>query len=261
MGAAKAQLSADGVTSVRGFLGNAETSELRVLVETIYRHMAAADAFPHPQMADHFRAWHGVQLAHMRPFLASRSPLLLTSYDRMVSLISQHARRRFGRNWRFAPELSYFRRHVGMSRKVPWHIDADAAGAGTSRTITIWLPLDRVGESLPSLDVIPGSRARMRNLPLLIEDDYRYRDDAFARAIGAPITPTLEPGDALVFDNFTLHRTQHIEGADILRTSCEFRFQRPLAKLRRVLGALRSRLDLQKRRSSLVGFAGKQSKH
>jgi hypothetical protein len=63
----------------------------------------------------------------------------------------------------------------------------------------------------------------MRRLPLLV-DAARYRDDEFVAAIGSSFTPELNPGDALVFDQFTLHRTQCVASPATVRISCEFRF-------------------------------------
>jgi len=60
----------------------------------------------------------------------------------------------------------------------------------------------------------------MRNVPLLAGKD-KYRDDAFVDTIGVPSTPQLDVGDALIFDQFVLHRTQNAGSADAVRTACE----------------------------------------
>ena len=80
-------------------------------------------------------------------------------------------------------------------------------GIGRSQSINVWLPLDTVGSLLPSLDIIPAFHKKMRTLALM--RDRVYRDDTFAASFGSTVTPILDPGDALVFDQFTLHRTQH----------------------------------------------------
>ena len=105
-----------------------------------------------------------------------------------------------------------------------WHIDADGAQtAGEAMCVNVWLPLDAVGTDLPSLDVIPGSHRKMRDLPLLTNEEYD-RDDAFAAALGTAVTPRLKPGDALIFDQYTLHRSQPTTRKGFSRTSCELRF-------------------------------------
>ena len=71
--------------------------------------------------------------------------------------------------------------------------------------------------------MVVGSHDKMRQLPLLT-GERRYRDDAFAASAGIKIVPKLDPGDAIIFDHFTLHRTQPQISEIFERTSCEFRF-------------------------------------
>jgi ectoine hydroxylase-related dioxygenase (phytanoyl-CoA dioxygenase family) len=152
---------------------------------------------------------------------------------------------------------------------VPWHIDADAASiyrvAGAA--INVWMPLDPVGTDLPSLDFVPRSHTVMRNVPLLAGKD-KYRDDAFVGTIGAPSTPQLAVGDALIFDQFVLHRTQNAGSADAVRTACEFRFVRHAAPtLQGLSGWLRYSLNvmfspdgfLATRAKGLLGLKPKDS--
>jgi ectoine hydroxylase-related dioxygenase (phytanoyl-CoA dioxygenase family) len=110
---------------------------------------------------------------------------------------------------------------------VAWHIDADGATIFriAASVINIWLPLDAVGRDLPSLEIVPRSHAAMRDIAMLAGNN-RSRDDAFVGGIGDPVTPQLELGDALIFDQFVLHRTQNVGSMDAVRTACEFRFVR-----------------------------------
>jgi hypothetical protein len=57
----------------------------------------------------------------------------------------------------------------------------------------------------------------MRTLALM--QDRVYRDDTFADSFGSTVTPILDPGDSLVFDQFTLHRAQHSAASDFVRIS------------------------------------------
>jgi ectoine hydroxylase-related dioxygenase (phytanoyl-CoA dioxygenase family) len=150
---------------------------------------------------------------------------LLAKYHRLLQLVTDSARHFFGDEWQFYADRSYFRRHIGVAKKVPWHIDADGAAIGRQQCINVWLPLDPVGRDLPSLDVVPHSHATMRSIPMLT-GEHRYREDAFVARIGSAYTPVLNPGDALVFDQFTLHRTQCVGTPETIRTACEFRFER-----------------------------------
>lgn len=227
-----AALARDGFAIMRGFLRPLEAKLLRELVGAIYQEMATTDHFPDEQMADHFRRWHGVALAHMDEFLAARQSPMLPSYRRLLSLIAWRTRRRVGIGWQLYLERCYFRRHYGAGKSVPWHIDADAAALDRGNCINVWLPIERVGDRLPSLELVRGSHHAMRFVPQLRGDD-RSRDISFVRAFGPSSAPILDPGDAIVFDQFLLHRTQCVEHDDFERSACEFRFERIIEAARK----------------------------
>jgi hypothetical protein len=221
------QLAADGVTVVRGFLAPDDAADLRRTVNDIYTFLKSCERIWHRQLRFHFNLWHGVWLRPLPKFLRKARPDLAQRYAEVVGRVETQVKRTFGPDWRFFPKRSYFRRHIGMVRAVTWHIDADAAAIFqvAGEAINVWMPLDKVGTDLPSLEVVPHSGEVMRTVPLLTGKD-RYRDDAFVRTIGQTAAPQLEPGDALVFDQFTLHRTQNVGSKDTVRTACEFRFVR-----------------------------------
>lgn len=217
-----------GDTVVHGFLKPAEAAELRSIVLAIYAAMGAAPDLVNDDLADNFRRWHGVWVKGLPDFLDAHHPDLAARYRAIEGRIVARAGGLLGAGWQLLPERSFFRRHIGMTKKVPWHIDADAAVVASlaDQCVNVWLPLDRVGEDLPSLEIAHGSRDHMRGRPLLSPAE-AYRDDAFVAAYGWPTSaPRLDVGDALVFDQYTLHRTQNVPGADIMRTACEFRFTR-----------------------------------
>jgi len=220
-------LAADGAAVVRGFLSPEDAANLRLTVDEIYAFLDSCQHIPHRLLGYHFRLWRGVWLRPLPAFLRKARPDLDRRYEQSLRAIETQVRRMLGPEWRFFPKRSYFRRHVGMALKVPWHIDADAASiyrvAGSA--INVWMPLDTVGTDLPSLDYVPRSHAVMRKVPLLTGKD-KYRDDVFVDTIGTPQTPQLTIGDALIFDQFVLHRTQQAGSADAVRTACEFRFVR-----------------------------------
>jgi ectoine hydroxylase-related dioxygenase (phytanoyl-CoA dioxygenase family) len=225
------ELSSEGAIEVPAFLDKDWASEMQRVVSEIYAELAAAREAETPALLEnkeleyHFTAWRGVNLKHLPRYLRTRRPDLAVSFDRLVDQIRDQTGTMFGPGWRFIPTKSWFRRHVGVARKVPWHIDADAAavrGHG-NRAFNVWLPLEPVGTDLPSLDVIRGSHTAMRELPLLKPPDI-YRDDDFASGKGEAATALLEPGDALIFDQYTLHRTQQAGSDETIRTACEFRF-------------------------------------
>jgi hypothetical protein len=214
-----------GATVVPGFLGVEETSELQDTVYTIYSALADYPLIPDPDIEGNFRRWHGVALLTLPDFLAANHPKLALRYARMLEIVCKQANRTFGRKWHYFARRSFLRRHVGVGKKVPWHIDADAAYIGRDACFNVWLPLESVGRISPSLEVIYDSHRKMRSIPLL-DGSERYREDDFVRNIGSPSTPMLEPGDVLAFDQFTLHRTQCIGSENTIRTACEFRFVR-----------------------------------
>jgi hypothetical protein len=227
------ELSSYGVVEVPRFMSSTWSAELQAVVNGIYHELAAAneagqEAFlADKELAYHFTAWRGVLLERLSPYLTATNADIAQALARLLDHVRDQVHAMFGPTWRLIPNRSWFRRHVGTAIKVPWHIDADAAainGFGR-KAFNVWMPLEPVGRDLPSLDVIRGSHRTMRKLPLL-EAPNLYRDDEFVSEMGEISSPCLMAGDALIFDQYTLHRTQPIGSADTLRTACEFRFAR-----------------------------------
>jgi hypothetical protein len=220
------KLAADGVVEIRRFLSEARSVDLRSTVNDIYDAMNVDTDMGSRKLSHNFQQWNGVWLEALPSYLSARNPKLAATLSILLDDIGSETRRTFGSKWEFFPERSFFRRHLGRTALVPWHIDADAAAVAhlAGECINVWMPLDHVGTSLPSLDIVVGSGKVMRKIPKLTGDS-RYRDDAFVSSIGGHTSaPILNVGDALVFDQYTLHRTQHVDGSDIVRTACEFRF-------------------------------------
>ncbi len=67
----------------------------------------------------------------------------------------------------------------------------------------------------------------MRTVPSL-EGKEKSRPDDWVKSniAGESRIPHAEPGDAILFDHWTLHRPQRMLRDDVMRTSCEFRFVR-----------------------------------
>jgi hypothetical protein len=217
------QLTADGVAVVRRFLNGDQTATLRHLVASVYDAMAACSEFSNLEMAENFKKWNGVWLWPLPDFLNGHGTLS-AQYRASVANIARRTRALFGGGWRYYPSRSFFRRYTGVEEPVPWHIDADAAMIDRPEAINVWLPLNAVGAGSPSLEMMVGSHHKMKQLPLLT-GKRRYRDDVFAASAGTTkIVPQLDPGDAIIFDQFTLHRTQPQIGDLVERTSCELRF-------------------------------------
>jgi hypothetical protein len=93
-----------------------------------------------------------------------------------------------------------------------WHQDGAFMGAGV-RSLNLWLSLSHCGDDAPGLDVVG------RRLDELVQSG----DGAFAEwgvkphvaervGAGTIVRPIFEPGDALLLDHLTLHRTAVDEG-------------------------------------------------
>jgi hypothetical protein len=220
-------LATDGATIVRGFLAPDDAANLRRTVAEIYAVMDSSESFPSRLLGNNFRVWDGVWLKALPAFLRLARPDLAERYERSLRLVESQVKRVLGPEWRYFPKRSYFRRQRGMGKRVGWHVDADGATIFriAASVINVWLPLDAVGTDLPSLEIVPRSHIVMRGVPMLTGNN-RSRDDAFVGALGPSSVSQLELGDALIFDQFVLHRTQNVGAKDALRTACEFRFVR-----------------------------------
>ena len=208
-------LATDGATVVRGFLTPDDAANLRRTVDEIYAVMDSCERFPNKLLGNNFRVWDGVWLKALPAFLRQARPDLAERFEQSLCLVESQVNR------------SYFRRHRGMGKRVGWHADADGATIFriAASVINVWMPLDAVGSDLPSLEVVPRSHTALRGIPMLTGNN-RSRDDAFVSALGPSSIPQLELGDALIFDQFVLHRTQNVGAEDALRMACEFRFVR-----------------------------------
>jgi hypothetical protein len=220
-------LATEGATVVRGFLAPDDAANLRRIVEEIYAVMDSSERFPNKLLANNFRVWDGVWLDALPAFLRQARPHLAERYEHSLRLVESQVKRSLGPAWRYFPRRSYFRRHRGTGKRVGWHADADGATIFriAASVINVWVPLDAVGTDLPSLEIVPRSHTALRGVPMLTGNN-RSRDDAFVGTLGPSSTPHLDLGDALIFDQFILHRTQHVGAEDALRMACEFRFVR-----------------------------------
>jgi hypothetical protein len=226
-----------GVAKIPGLLPAETMAQLQRLAANIYdviaREVDRGSALD-PELRNSFLQWHGVALAALPGFLRRYEPDLVGEFREIVGRVRDGVHRQvtagngFWPRWRILPSASYLRRHRDTSAYVPWHIDADAAGtaAVSGGCFNVWLPLEDVGSGAPSLQLIPGSHRQMRSQPLLQNTDWPYRTEEWVaqRVQGKLWTPMLQAGDAIVFDQYTLHRTQRGSVAKPTRTSCEFRF-------------------------------------
>ena len=100
-------------------------------------------------------------------------------------------------------------RRVPLTSGTNWHQDGAFLGTGI-HTVNVWLTLSHCGDDAPGLDVVP--RRVPEILPTGTEGaifDWSVGEAVVERAaVEAPVQrPIFEAGDALLFDDYFLHRT------------------------------------------------------
>jgi hypothetical protein len=129
--------------------------------------------------------------------------------------------------------FSVIRRHqksprAGAMTTVPWHRDFSFVGpAGIDRSVNFWIPLAEVGEVAPSIEIIVGSHNHMVNVPDETPGITNISEQWVSEHLGVypKWTPHCKPGDVMVFDHQTIHRTQPlIAQASIDRMNFEMRW-------------------------------------
>jgi hypothetical protein len=218
---------------VAAFLSPQELGELRTAVDASYdlvQQHADDDPPTQAQYLVHcYKRWEGLWVKELQPYLDVERPDLRAQFDSVTAAAERRFRSLFDHNWRLEPNFTFVRRHRSARKHLPWHIDAVAVGIinTTDYCINTWLPLDPVGDVLPSLELIPGSNKMMRTIPSQEGKDKSRSDDWVKNNIaGESWIPHAMPGDAILFDHWTLHRTQRMAQENTVRTSCEFRFVR-----------------------------------
>jgi hypothetical protein len=99
-------------------------------------------------------------------------------------------------------------RCVAPSGDPDWHQDGAFMGENI-RAINVWLSLSRCGQDAPGLDLVPR---RLNHVVGTGTDgarfDWTVGPDLVQRLCGDSVArPSFEPGDALLFDHYLLHRT------------------------------------------------------
>jgi hypothetical protein len=106
-----------------------------------------------------------------------------------------------------------------------WHQEANVFPKVHLRTMNIWLTLTACGDDSPSLDVVPRREAVVHPL----DNGFMIPMPAFEEiAAGAPkVSPRYEPGDAMLFDEMLIHRTNTDQSMERVRYSIESWFFAP----------------------------------
>lgn len=106
-----------------------------------------------------------------------------------------------------------------------WHQEVSVFPPKPLRTVNLWLALSPCGEHAPGLKVFP------KRVNAVIPTKHNYFPDPAALAkhleTGTPVVPLFEPGDALLFDEMTIHGSHFVEGMSETRYSMETWFFAP----------------------------------
>ena len=147
------------------------------------------------------------------------------------------------------------RQHAESRRDqfVPWHADSNFVRIDVTRPdrpflMTAWAPLDDCGETRPSLEFVTDmdDAKRTAYLDHLLGDDRRsFSSEQLAAIIGdfASEVFVVPAGDALLFGQFALHRTQDLGSHFESRTAVEVRFANADAVMAEALGRLIATLE------------------
>lgn len=93
-----------------------------------------------------------------------------------------------------------------------WHQDAPLFG-GERRAVNFWTALTPVGVECPGLSLLPKRLESVLVADYDLTDLQDTRGDEAVRELSElapPVSPVLDPGDTIVFDEMTLHETQRI---------------------------------------------------
>ncbi|HEX2872235.1 MAG TPA: phytanoyl-CoA dioxygenase family protein [Polyangiaceae bacterium] len=144
--------------------------------------------------------------------------------------ILAEVKERLGGDMTSDPSLGYARlKQAGQRRVLPFHQDA-RTGYWEVPTMALWTALTPCGVTAPGLEVVPQ---RLRSFfPVCLyggqdRSDYQlYPASAYDELIPewAVAAPDLGAGDILLFDSFTLHRTQRLPAGHDRRVDFDVRF-------------------------------------
>lgn len=207
---ARSAIDAHGSLIVRGFLDGDTAAKLRGSIDAAFAARGAAsdpssrgsgwyDELDLPGADREFVAADGV--------LAADSPRgffdMLDAFSRVDvrSLLAEF----FGE----LPALSFEKttlRRVEPGISGSWHQDGAFLGVHV-RSLNVWVALSRCGDDAPSLEVV--QRRIPRIVPTGFYFDWDVAESTIAREFPGlvPAAPRFEPGDAMLFDHFCLHRT------------------------------------------------------
>ena len=217
------RLETDGAAIVRGFLSDQDFSRIAEMAGNAFAFLEGGGGDTSLR-----ETWISVGTIWLTNFEHCVAPELARD---LVTLLSREANRTLGLSY-LVVKMCSIRRLTDWQRVLQWHTDYHGGGTQPYDPLfNIWLPLTAVGREQPSVELVRGSHRRMRELPL--SETGVYTDEWVAEHFPPTdrIAPELAPGDALIFDHLTLHRTQPLDRETVSRMSIECRVTRHPAYL------------------------------
>jgi hypothetical protein len=199
--------------------GLASRDQVEDLVRDIDKALAAfdaqADGVNRPELAGWFDQFTQDRKSNRKGKRKRGSVLAVDSPPALFDLIEtldatgvgRLARDYFGEPPMILAKKATLRRVARDAKTGGWHQDGAFMGADI-RSLNLWLSLTHCGDDAPGLDIVG------RRLDELVQSgdgafaDWGVKPHVAERvAAGAIVRPVFEPGDALLLDHLTLHRT------------------------------------------------------
>jgi ectoine hydroxylase-related dioxygenase (phytanoyl-CoA dioxygenase family) len=225
-------LKRDGVVFLPGVVSREVIGDLQGITDSEYGRLANPDSDAIRDIAASSASWGGIAIDHVKS-LAPDPKKATALIDQSIAALSAALKKSSVANPVFQSSLSYVRRHRNSATFAPWHLDAYAAGTiNYDPVFNAWMPLVAVGQNCPGLEFIVGAHQRTR------AGNYNHQDSGHPADAGYP-TPNwitesgadgkhvcfvMAPGDIVIFDHWTPHKTQSSEFPPYVRTSAEMRF-------------------------------------
>jgi ectoine hydroxylase-related dioxygenase (phytanoyl-CoA dioxygenase family) len=225
-------LANNGLAFVPNAVDRDLVGSLRQIVDSEYARIEQPSTNIEREISATSASWGGIAIDHVR-WLAPDPKLCVSLLNQVIAQLSAAVGRCSAMNAAFEPGLSYIRRHKNSATFAPWHLDAHAAGTiQRDPVFNAWMPLVPVGSDCPSLEFIVGAHRKTR------AGEYEHQQTGHPLDPGYPtaewieqhgangnhICLFMEPGDVVIFDHWTPHRTQVADFAPYIRTSAEMRF-------------------------------------
>lgn len=207
----------DGIVILRGALPPREVWQTAALCEAAFTGLTRESD---PSTLDNVVGWGGMSIDQMLACMTDQGPLC-GILDRLTALVPGASLIR---------SLSVLRRRVKHRTSMPWHVDAEAASTRAhDPCVNFWVPFAPVGAGRsPTLEFLLDSAETMRTYRAQRTGETFRLDQWVEMRLGhcRRIIPVLEPGDVMLFDHYTMHRTERVSGRKPMpRITAEIRFQ------------------------------------